>query len=252
MILIVCDDDDLSAAWAADMLSARGLAPTLLTGRDLADVTHWRHSVAADGRASLELRLGDGRTLRSDDVSGVLNRLTSVPWSWLSRLGGPDVRYAAQELHALFLSWLQGLPGPMLNRPTPQGLCGNNRHPSAWVALAARAGLPVAPYRQTSADDPAELWSSPYPAASRSVVAIAGRAIGDADLIAAWGEACVRLSAMSGCALLGVDFAEIDRGWRFAAATPSPYLASGGPALADALAEALCPAPERAPMAAAG
>ena len=32
-------------------------------------------------------------------------------------------------------NWLNALPGPLLNQPTPQGLCGNWRHPSAWAVL---------------------------------------------------------------------------------------------------------------------
>jgi hypothetical protein len=242
MILIACDDDDLSAAWAADMLGERGLAPTLLAGRDLADIRRWRHSISADGAVSLELTLGDGRTLRAQDIEGVLNRLTTVPWSWLGRLAGPDVRYAAQELNALLLSCLNGLPGPVLNRPTPQGLCGNNRHPSAWTALAARVGLPIAPYRQTSADDPATFWQAAYAPTNRTVITLGGRVFGDPEIAAAWSEGCVQLAALSGCGLLGAAFAAAEGGWRFVGATPSPYLPAGGDALADALAAALCPA----------
>jgi hypothetical protein len=245
MILIVCDDEDVSAAWAADALRARGLDSTFLAGRDLAAVRRWRHAISATGRVSLELTLDDGRDLRTSDIQGVLNRLASVPWSWLSRLGGPDVRYAAQELNALLLSCLNGLPGPVLNPPTPQGLCGNNRHPSAWIALAARAGLPVAPYRQTSEDDPVALWQGAYAPSNRSLITLGGRAFGDPDLAAAWGEGCVRLAALGGCGLLGAAFAQADGGWRFAGATPSPYLPAGGDALADALAAVLRPA--RAP-----
>jgi len=242
MILIVCDDDDVSAAWAAGAFAARGLEAMLLAGRDLADARCWRHAISASGAASLELTLGDGRVLRTAEVDGVLNRLASVPWSWLSRLGGPDVRYAAQELNALLLSCLNGLPGPVLNRPTPQGLCGANRHPSAWIALGARAGLPVAPYRQTSEDDPAALWQGAYASTNRTVITLCGRAFGDPELAADWGEECVRLAEASGCGLLGAAFAEAEGGWRFVGATPSPYLPAGGDALANALAAALSPA----------
>jgi len=213
----------------------------VLTGHDLAAVRGWRHAIDAGGCVSLTLELEDGRALRGADVTGALNRLSSVPWSWLGRIGGPDTQYAAQEMHAFYLSWLHALPGPMLNRPTPQGLCGNNRHPSAWAALAAKAGAPIRPYWQSDEDDPAEHWRSSYGPSTRTLLVVAGRTIGPGDLAEAYGAACARLAQASGCALLGVDFTMTDDGWRMVGASPSPYLADGGDALADALAEALAP-----------
>jgi hypothetical protein len=215
------------------------VALTVLTDDDLAAARNWRHAISADGGATLTLELADGRKLESASVSGVLNRLATVPWSWLSRVGGPDVRYAAQEMHALYLSWLHALPGPMLNRPTPQGLCGNNRRLSAWAAMAARAGLPIRPLKLTSEDDPDETWRAPQEGISRTVVVVRDRAIGPDDLATEHGAACARLASASGCALLGVEFGPTDDGWRVIGATPSPYLIDGGDRLADALAGAL-------------
>ena len=159
MVLVLCEESDLAALWAASRLQARGLTVEIVTGADLAAAERWEHRVGRSG-VTLDLTLAGGRRLSSAEVKGGLNRLFFLPSAWLQRIGGPDRDYAIQEMHALYLSWLHALPGPLLNRPTPQGLCGNWRHPSAWAALAARAGLPVAPYRQSSDDDPAELWQS--------------------------------------------------------------------------------------------
>lgn len=240
MILVICHEADGSAAWAAAALRRRGLPLTLLTGRDLAAVRRWRHTLSPDGAAAWAFELEPGRTLRSADVRGVLNRLSAVPWTWLSRIGGPDRLYAAQEMHAFYLSWLQALPGAVLNRPTPQGLCGNIRHPAAWTALALRAGLPVRPYRQTCDDDVVDRWRPTIEPTRQTVLVIGDRVIGPGELTRAHAAALRRLAHASGCALLGVDFARApDGGWRMTGANPAPDLTVGGERLADALADAL-------------
>ncbi|MBU6498502.1 MAG: hypothetical protein KGQ40_08240, partial [Rhodospirillales bacterium] len=127
MILVLCDEADVSALWAADALRQRGLSPTVLTGLDLAWVRGWRHRVGAKG-ADILLRFDTGQ-LDGRSVRGVLNRLSYLPRAWLARIGGPDRDYAMQEMLAFYLSWLHSLGGPKLNPPAPQGLCGNLRHP---------------------------------------------------------------------------------------------------------------------------
>ena len=51
---------------------------------------------------------------------------------------------------ALFMGWLDALPGPMLNSPAPECLCGRVRSLTEWVWLAGRAGLPTASVRTSS------------------------------------------------------------------------------------------------------
>ena len=97
----------------------------------------WDHRIGRSGIV-LELDLADGRRFSRKDSTGVLNRLSYLPSAWVQRVGGPDRDYALQEMYAFFLSWLHSLPGPLLNPPVPQGLCGNWRHPSAWTFLPAR------------------------------------------------------------------------------------------------------------------
>src|SRR5205807_5207597 len=120
----------------------------------LGSALRWEHRVTSAGDASFAIDLGDGRTLSSAQRVGVLNRLSFVPTERLDRVAGADRDYAVQEMNALFLSWLHALPGPVVNRATPQGLGGNWRHRSAWTALASEVGLSAAPYRQSCADDP--------------------------------------------------------------------------------------------------
>jgi hypothetical protein len=237
MLLVLCDGNDVSALWAAEALRARGLLLTVLTGADLAAVQRWEHRVGA-GAAGYEISLSGGGVLRSRDVRGVLNRLPTVPWAWQQRIGGPDRDYAIQEMYAFYLSWLHALPGRKLNPPTPQGLCGNPRHPSAWAALAARVGLPARPFRQTSEDEPDFFWPTRRPIGTATLHVVGARVVGPPRLVRSYAEACLRLSEAAGAPLLGVDFvSDPDGVWRMTGASIMPDLCGSGNELADALAE---------------
>jgi hypothetical protein len=238
MILVLCDENDASALWAADALQARGLSPTVLTGIDLAAAQRWEHRLGK-GTVDCEILLTGGVVLHSRNVRAVLNRLATVPWTWQRRIGGADRDYAIQEMFAFYLSWLHGLPGRKLNPPTPQGLCGNPRHPSVWAALAARVGLPVRRFQQTSEDDPELHWRTPPPSAATLIV-VGARVVGPQGLVRSHGEACLRLSKAADAPLLGVDFGLNQDGvWQVVSASIMPSLSCNGDETADALAEEL-------------
>ena len=97
MVLILCEEADLVAAWAAGGLRQRGLNPDVVTGMDLAAAGRLEHRVGGCG-AAFELELADGRRLSSRTVKGLLNRLSFVPSACLRRMGGPDRDYAVQEI----------------------------------------------------------------------------------------------------------------------------------------------------------
>jgi hypothetical protein len=237
MILVLCDESDLSARWAADAMRRRGQAVTIITGADLAAAVGWEHRIGRLG-AECEIRFADGTHLRGSDTRGVLNRLSFIPSGWLRRYGGPDRDYAVQEMHAFYLSWLHTLRGPVFNPPTPQGLCGNWRHPSAWTALAVQVGLPARPFRQSSADDPAAAWQA-MPAAAHLRV-VGDRGVGPEFLLERYEAACARLAKAAGAPLLGINFAPDPNGaWQMIGASILPDLIGGGEVLADALTEAL-------------
>ena len=250
MILVFCDTADLPALWAAGRLGARGLAVDIVTAQVLESALKWHHRITADGEASVTIELADGRRISSDAPAAVLNRLSQAPRSRVDRVGGEDRDYAAQEMSALFLSWLEAMPGPLVNRPTPQGLSGRWRHPSQWAVLAARAGLAIAPYRQSHETDPDRAWlTEPRPDAL-AVFAVGEAAVGSTIIPEPVLEACVRLAREAGEALLGVDLVRgADGGWAMAGASPNPDLMRGGEPLIDALAALLTaadPATDRA------
>lgn len=239
LVLVLCEEYDMVALWAADGLRSQGLTVAIITGADLATAEHWEHRV---GRAGVvfELELAGGRHFSNREVWGALNRLSYLPAAWIQRLGGSDRDYAIQEMYAFYLSWLHSLPGPLLNPPTPQGLCGNWRHPSVWVALAGRAGLPTPIYCQSSDDDPDAFWKPATVPAPTTVFVVNEQVIAQAGLPEQLRDPCIRLARAAGARLLGIDFAPSAAGeWCFAGASVMPDLFRGGEPLIGALAEAL-------------
>src|SRR5262249_8268648 len=136
MILVLCEIEDFAGLWAARRLAARGLPVEIVSAPVLSCALRWDHRIDNSGVASVAIELGDGRKVCSRDRIAVLNRLSFVPTARLTQVAGVDRDYAVQEMNALFISWLHALPGPMVNRPSPQGLCGSWRHRSVWAAMA--------------------------------------------------------------------------------------------------------------------
>jgi hypothetical protein len=238
LVLVICEESDRGVFWAADHLRSQGMPVEIVTGTDLAAAKRWEHRVGQAG-VGFELELADGRHFSSLGIKGVLNRLPYLPAAWIQRVGGLDRDYAIQEMYAFYLSWLHSLPGPLLNSPTPQGLCGNWRHPSVWAALAGRAGLPTPTYRQSSDDDPDTFWKPATVPSPMTVFVVSENAIGPPMLPQQFRDPCVRLATAAGVALLGIDFTVSPAGeWWFAGASVMPDLYRGGEPLIAALAEA--------------
>jgi hypothetical protein len=238
MWLVLSQTDDLAALWAARGLEARGLHPLeIVSAEALAYNRRFEHRLTT-GKASVSIALADGRMIESASVRGTLNRLQLFPTEHLRGANAVDRRYAEQELFALSLSWLYSLPGRMLNRPTPQSLNGDWRHPSEWARLAAQAGLSTMPYYQSDeheAPTPAALTSQ----TTRTLLVVGNRCC-DSSIPPTVMAGCAHLAQSSATDLLGIDFNLTRTGdWIFTGATPQPDLRLGGEALLDALAEAL-------------
>jgi hypothetical protein len=230
MFLILCASNDYSAQWAHQGLRRLGVAPVeLITSEALAYTRSWEHRVGAAG-ASIRIGLADGRAICSSRVRGVLNRLLSAPQDLVNCAQPTDRDYATQELSSFYLSWLQALPGTVINRPEPQGFCGRWRHTSEWATLAHRAGLPAPPYRQTAQDVPETGYRSLAPpgAPIQYIIVLRGKVFG-AVLPETTRAACTRFAGFAQVEMLGIDLfrAEDDR-WTLAGATPYPDLTVGG------------------------
>lgn len=244
MWLVLCDTHDGSAAWAWQRLKARGLNPLeIITADQLALSNFQEHRIEGRSGWTLRFRTESGLQVNGDQLQGVLNRLYTVPIGHWRQASAADQSYVQQEQVAFFLSWLAALRCPVINRPTPQGLCGQWRMESEWAWLARQAGLPVQPYRQTSRDRIDEAHGArrlvPRGAIVSTAIVIGGRVVGQA-LPQAVADACLRLSRLAGTALLGIDFVrDTQRAWSFAGASPTPDLRIGGEALVTTLLDTL-------------
>jgi hypothetical protein len=241
MLLVLCDRSDDAALWAYERLVDRGIWPVECVTAECLPYARWVHRVGRN-KASVDVVLPDGRSIRSEEVYGTLNRLLFVPQNGLALIRPSDREYVGQELAAFFSSWLHCLPGPMLNRGTTHCFSGRIRHVSEWVALAGRCSLPVNEYRYGGTPDPngyslhAKLPDAGVPARSVTVVDDTVLGEGVPDDIAA---GCRRLAAASRLRILGADFAVNALGqWILAGVSSSPDLRLGGEPLIDCLAEA--------------
>ncbi len=142
----------------------------------------------------------------------------------------------------MYVSLLQCLPSPVLNRPTAQGLSGRWRYTPDWLVLAARAGFATTPYAvssypagQSRHDDESDL-DVPASASRHSILVVAGRVFGD-PVDQRTAEAARRLADLAELSLLGLQLAITDDGaaW-FESADLYPDLRTGGDGLLDHIA----------------
>lgn len=230
MYLVLCAPEDSAAKWACESMRTCGLEPVeLVTSDQLAYGRLWEHRIGR-GPTTVRVELGDGRSIRAEDVSGGLNRLVMAPMD-LVRLGrGADREYATQELSSFYLSWLHALPAMMVGRPEPGGYCGRWRHISEWAALAHRAGLRAPVYRQSASSTCSGTAWTLAPSGMETELAIAckGKLFG-MTLPDDMASGCLRLAELAESDLLGVHlFRGQDGLWNFATATPCPDFRSAG------------------------
>lgn len=242
MIGIFCPANDLPALWAYQGLKRRGLnSLEVYTPEALVYNRRLEHRLV-DNETFTRIDLMDGRVFEGSEFHGILNRITSLPVEHFQSAVPGDRQYAAQEQQAVFLSWLHGLPGVLINRPGGRGLCGDFRSPAEWNWLAGGAGLPTLRFHQSnlSPGDAQELPLS-FDLIFHWIVLdcqIYGQAV--QGLPEGIMESLSRFSGLSGLRLFGVDFCHMPDGkLLFVSATPLPDLRLGGEALVDALAEAL-------------
>lgn len=240
MWLVLAEPDDHSALWAFQGLKARGIDPIdIVTPQALILALVWEHRLGVGGNTA-RIRLHTGKTLDTTLLRGVLNRIGYLSPGLFAHAAPVDRQYVMQEMNALFLSWLSAVDSPVLNRPTPQGLCGAWRHSSEWAVLAARADVPSLTFQQSSEVEIVAdcRW---YPARSvvRTVLTVAGRVIsaGVPDAIA---KGCERLARYAGLGIAGFEFViGPTQEWLLAGATPQPDLSLGGESLLDSLYDAI-------------
>ena len=227
---VLCGPEDASAVWVAGELARRGLAVRLVTTEEMVYSASLTHTVTRTG-TTVAVRLADGAVL-GPDLRGTLNRVVRIPRAHLAATPEPDRDYVLFELQAVLTSLLFALPGAVVGRADPRGLCGAWWRPAEWMVAAGRAGLTGAGYRSGGADEGT---------GTRTLLVVAGRVVAPVgtevpdDVTAG----CRAVATRHGGGLLGVAFSVTRLGWAFEGATPWPVLRPGGEALVDALQGAL-------------
>jgi hypothetical protein len=234
MWLVLTDPGDHTGAWLGEGLRKRGLEPLeVLAVDELLTDTKWVHTIGETG-ARFTAELPGGRLITSDDVRGVVNRISYVSPSAAAVMDPTDREYVNLEQHAFLLSWLHAIQAPVLNPPSPRGLGGAWRHASEWFWLATQAGLACEPFRSSSAD-PAALWASLEPWSGLTAITV-GTQIVDNGLPEDLKQGCVNLAHLSATPLLSVHFRSDNGRVLFAGANPRPQIEHAGDAALDALA----------------
>ena len=203
MIIILASRYDQAAKSLAERWAARDAA--LLTPRDLSEAG-WNFHVPA--RASGQAVAG-GRVIANHDITGVLTRMVGVDPGELDHVAPEDSAYVASEMTAFLLAWLSTLECPILNRPTPECLCGPAWRAERWIRFAAGLGFPVQSIRQDSRDGSA----TDFEHSSAGVTVAGERCFGAVDSSLA--DHARRLAAAAGVGLLEVRFNSPDRDGRF-------------------------------------
>jgi|GEM_PF-512640 len=250
MYLVLCSATDTSGLWTYEGLKHLGVAPLeLVLAESLGQpATRWEHRLDRKG-AHIKFAPPDGRVLCGSRIRGAINRLPGPPPAIALQAADSDREYAQAELQAFYLSWLNALPGVVLNRPAPSGLCGAWHHASEWAMLAGRAGLPVRPYRQSASDAPEQFYmpQAPEGVVACRFIAFAGAVFGGelygVQLPEPVVQACGRLAQEAKAQVMGIDLYLDGDGpegrWSYAGATPSPDLRIGGMPLLRRMAKEL-------------
>lgn len=221
MIAILASAYDEAARALAASWGAQGAV--LVSARDLC-VPGWVFHVPDDAHGRF---VAGGHAYRTCDLRGVVVRRPAVAVEELRWIAAEDREYAAAEVNAFLVAWLSALPCIVLNRPTPTSLCGPAWSQTHWEIAAARAGV-----AWTHAPDAGSTCDALFcngarasgSASARRRACVVSDPDGETDREAgiAQRQACERLAAAAGVALLGVRFA----GDAVAAVTLQPSLAS--------------------------
>lgn len=209
------------------------LTPATLRRRD------WRLTIDAQGTPVASL---DGAPV-GQAVTAVVTRLGGVAAAELPSVCREDQGYAAAELTAFLLAWLDACPCPVVNRPVAGSLNGPPWGPAQWAAAAGRAGLRVqrAHHRAVPGEPPVRP-GSPGPSAGAAVTVVGGECLGPEGaepVDATVARRVLELADAAGTSLLGVTLDRPGPGATVRGVTPWPDV--GAAMVADAL-DAMLPA----------
>ena len=143
MLLVLCSREDRIAQSMVKRFASHNLR--MLTCADISRAG-WNLTVVGIGSAS-QVQLAaaiDGRRVGCDEIEGVITRLGSVDEKELGHIIAEDRSYVAAEMHAFLFAFLEALPCPIVNPPSPTCLYGPNIRALQWRRYARELQIPVA------------------------------------------------------------------------------------------------------------
>jgi hypothetical protein len=243
MLVILCHPNDAPALWLDRELLEIGMKGTAIVSVEQLvysrSITHVLTGSAEYGT----IRLADGRSLHPETITGLINRVCHVPTHHFTHAAPADRGYAAAELHAFLLAWLNSIAGRVLNPARPLALGGGRTDPIAIRHYAATAGLPTGPWRDSTRVtctkaglvSPAETAAIPT-----HVVTVLDERVFGPIIPAGLQGGCRRLASYLATPLLQVAFSRSAAGsFQFVHATPMVEFQLGGRPLAAAIAKAV-------------
>ena len=236
MTLILCHATDRAALWLAASMRLLGLsAVEVVTVEQLVFSRRLVLRLDDDGDTGA-VELAGGKTLRTDAIDGLVNRVHYLPTQHFARADAAERSYAEAELSAFLLAWMNGVAGRVVNPPQPFDLAGGTFARSTLLHLAATAGLPTGGWRAGADDDEP---GAPLAPVTHAVVVFDGRMFGPL-LPRRLQQACAGLASRLGTPLLQIALhLSPEHRWRFVDATGIADFRIGGKALVMALARAL-------------
>jgi hypothetical protein len=237
VIVILAHPDDDAALWLDEALRRLAVADVeFVTVEQLVFSRRIVYRMADTGDTGA-VHLADGRVVRPEAIGGLVNRVRHLPTQHFASAAPGDREYAAAELSAFMLAWLNGVAGRVINPPKPLSLDGSAFEPTTLVHLAAMAGLPTTRWRQSTCQ--CEHEERALLAATHSIVILDDRMFGPV-IPRSLQDAARRLAALLGVPLLQVFLRQSkESGWRFVDATGHVDFRVAGQPLAAGVAYAL-------------
>jgi hypothetical protein len=254
MIVILCHPGDAAALWLDQTLQQLGVGGVEVVAVEQLVFSRrivYRLTEAGD---SGTIELSDGRLLRPERITGLVNRVQYLPTQHFAAAQPDDRAYAEAELSAFLLAWINGIAGRVVNPPLPFALGGATFQMPTVMQLASMAGLPTRPWRASASSvdgvaatvSPMQTVPPTYTVSStqtlpptHGALVFDGRLFGPLlprDLQ----DGCRRLAALLGAPLLQVMLHHSpEHGWRFVNVSGAVDFRVGGRPLAAALAAAL-------------